>query len=323
MSGNQTANDLNFRPRSPTHSMNAIVEYMPTPLVLRLQELATDNSSDITELLRKALMVAVKLGLNDFRDWVNSELHGYEALKVPEYRKVRAELKVRNPYHGLVPFLITDQRIVDLVCNVPLQVPVGSIVDLLNNERENGSSLLIPFPNEQKTILMDIQDSNFPLEPVRTIAHNQIAAILDSIRTTILDWALKLESDGIIGDGMAFSEEEKDRAKSSITIENFQGVLGNVSNSSVNQDLDMSIQTNDFDSLRQFLSSNGVEDGDISELQTAIQSDPRPTEANGFGDKVSNWIGNMMTKAASGSWQVGIGAAGGLLSSAISKFYGL
>ena len=47
-----------------------------TPLVIQLQQITADNSTDITELLRKALLVATKLGLKTFRGWVNQELHG-------------------------------------------------------------------------------------------------------------------------------------------------------------------------------------------------------------------------------------------------------
>ena len=50
-------------------------------LVLEIQRLATDRGNDISDLLRKCLMVAAKLKLNEFRTWVDSELNGYT--KVP------------------------------------------------------------------------------------------------------------------------------------------------------------------------------------------------------------------------------------------------
>lgn len=56
------------------------------------------------------------------------------------------------------------------------------------------------------------------------------------------------------------------------------------------------------------------------ELKKVIQE--KPTE-NGFGPKVSAWMGKMMQKAANGSWEVGVAAAGTLLSQALSKYYSI
>ena len=186
------------------------------PLVLQLQQLATDNSTDVTELLRKALLVATKLGLQPFRDWVNQELHGYDdTCDIPEYRHVRTELKVRNPYHGLIPFLIDDEEIMGeimrTVCTVQINEPIGSMVNLMQSDNPH---LMVPLLPQQKMFLMRMQDSFAPLEPVRAIGRNQVATILDAVRTKILDWSLQLEADGVMGEGMTFSAEEKQKAQS-------------------------------------------------------------------------------------------------------------
>ena len=293
------------------------------PLVLQLQQLATDNDTDVTELLRKALLVATKLGLQPFRDWVNQELHGYGTNSVPEYRQVHAELKVRNPVHGLIPFLIEDRKIMEQLCiDVPVQESVGSLVDLLQNQRGDGSLWLSLHP-QLKAILMRMQGGFAPLEPVRIVGRNQFAAIVDAVRTTILDWSLQLEADGVMGEGMTFSAEEKQRAQSSITIENFQGIIGDVSGSAVTQNLQMSVRKGDFTSLRAYLSEHGVDAEDIDDLERAIHADPEPTSSESFGERVSAWVGKMVSKAATGAWQVGVGAAGGLLSKALGAYYGL
>jgi hypothetical protein len=61
------------------------------------------------------------------------------------------------------------------------------------------------------------------------------AQILDAVKNTILDWSLKLEKVGITGVGLSFSREEKDLAHSPTVfvkvnnIENFAGVMGEIS----------------------------------------------------------------------------------------------
>lgn len=292
------------------------------PLVLQLQQLATDNSTDITELLRKALLVATKLDLEPFRTWVSQELQGYGTSDVPEYRYVHAKLKVDNPYHGLIPFLIDDKEMMEKVCNAPIQEPIGSLVDLMKIPYEGKGHLRAPMSPQQTLLLMRMQGKFVQLEPVRTIGRNQVAAILDAVRTKILDWSLQLEADGVIGEGMTFSAEEKQRAQSSITIENFQGILGDVSGSMVTQNLQMCVREGDFASLRAYLSEHGVSTGDIEDLEAAIAVDPKPASSKAFGEKVSAWIGRMVSKASAGVWQVGVGAAGGLLGKALGAYYG-
>ena len=66
-------------------------------LVLELQQLAMSKDQDVKDLLRKALVVATKLGLEDFRTWCDGEMKGYE-IEVPQYRKVQGELKAWNPF---------------------------------------------------------------------------------------------------------------------------------------------------------------------------------------------------------------------------------
>lgn len=49
-----------------------------TSLITEIQSLATSESSNVTDLLRKCLVVSKKLKLPDFEKWVNSELNGYD-----------------------------------------------------------------------------------------------------------------------------------------------------------------------------------------------------------------------------------------------------
>ena len=165
------------------------------------------------------------------------------------------------------------------------------------------------------------------LPVVRVIGHNQVAAIIDIVRTTILEWALELENNGILGEGLVFTEEDKNKAMSNTNInieriDNFQGMLGGVSESTITQNMTQSSFTGDFNSLRNYLIKNSVTDQDVTELKSAIESDGSIENNGAFGENVSGWIGKMLTKSANGSWQIGIAAAGNLLSEAIGRYYG-
>lgn len=293
--------------------------------VLELQELATDQNVDVVTLLRKALLVATKLRLVEFRGWIDSELNGYFDGKkdVPPYRKLQAEVWVKNPYHGLVPVMFADSRIANAFCQIEARDPVGGLKHILDNQGPGASAPIFPLTPQQTALILE-QQGGLDLPPVRTVSENQLASILDAVRTAILEWALRLENEGILGEGITFTPKEVELAATSsqIRIENFQGILGNVQGSTVSQTLSMNVQKGDWGSLERYLISLGVCSDDIDELRAAIKADAPPPDRKNFDGRVCNWVGKMVARAASGAWQVGIGAAGDLLASAIRAYYG-
>ena len=50
---------------------------------------------------------------------------------------------------------------------------------------------------------------------------SELYRILSTVRNKILDWALLLEENGIVGDGMTFTEVEKQTAQSTQVINNY------------------------------------------------------------------------------------------------------
>jgi hypothetical protein len=70
-------------------------------VVRELQQDALNRDVEISDLLRKALVVARKLGLDDFQAWINNELNGYaKGEEVPEYRQISGQARAWNPYRG-------------------------------------------------------------------------------------------------------------------------------------------------------------------------------------------------------------------------------
>jgi hypothetical protein len=70
-------------------------------LVEELQKDATESAVPLPDLLRKALVVARKLGIKDFEEWISHELNGYPAdVDVPIYRYMTGEIKAFNDYNG-------------------------------------------------------------------------------------------------------------------------------------------------------------------------------------------------------------------------------
>jgi hypothetical protein len=108
-----------------------------------------------------------------------------------------------------------------------------------------------------------------------------------------------------------------------IRIDNFQGILGNVQDSTVTQSLTMNVKRGDWQSLDKYLQSLGISREDISDLHAAVLAEPVLAEKHNFGNRVGTWLGKMVGNAASGAWKVGVDVAGALLASAIRAHYGM
>ena len=194
------------------------------PIIQQLQSIAADSESQLSDLLRKALIVATKLGLKEFREWIESELNGYQADNVPDYRRLRGNLLAHNPYRGLIPFVLPDD-LMDMVCNIPAKQPVGEIEHLVRDAERTGRSPRLQLGPSQVRTLCEFQQSQFPLMPVLTVSPTQLAGIIHGVRNRVLDWALRLEALGILGEGLSFSQQEKEKAGATpslhITAESF------------------------------------------------------------------------------------------------------
>jgi len=81
-------------------------------IVIELQQDAIDKKGSVTDLLRKSFIVAKKLRIADFEEWVTHELNGYEDSKdIPDYRQITGSVKAWNPYHGWQPVFFPNSKL--------------------------------------------------------------------------------------------------------------------------------------------------------------------------------------------------------------------
>lgn len=82
------------------------------------------------------------------------------------------------------------------------------------------------------------------------------------------------------------------------------------------------VKKGNFEELAQKLKDNHVTQQDIEELKSILESDSPNKKKRIFGDKTNGWISKMISKSLDGTWQIGVGATGGLLVEVIKTFYG-
>ena len=201
-------------------------------LVLELQKDALDNSINITDLVRKALVVARKLKITELLDWAISELNGYHTgADVPQYRRLAGEVRYFDPYRGeWCPVLFSDEELARLSSERPNPSALGELDSIRNNLKEK-QSIYMPLTTKLEKLIMESMEIN--ARPVFVVNEGSFHGIFDAVRNGVLEWALKLEEDGIVGKGISFSNDELEKANS-ITY-NVQNFFGDVSNAQVQQ----------------------------------------------------------------------------------------
>ena len=190
-------------------------------IVIELQQEVLKQDCDIVNVLRRAHVIATKLQLTEFDSWITHELNGYPNQEVcPEYRKIKGVLKAFNPYQGWIPAMISDIEMETDVCERKMANSISEIVSLCQEEND----LLSEFTGAQTEILNKIFRTTFPMKYALFIPRTSVMDIIEKVKNTILEWTLKLEEKGIIGDNMTFTEKDKNTATSiPQTINNYYG----------------------------------------------------------------------------------------------------
>ena len=103
-------------------------------IVIELQREALDEKISIESLIRKAYLVAKKLKLKEFEEWLNQEQNGYKK-EIPEYRNITGEIKAWNPYHGWIP-MILPAKVADIASRMPIPNSISSLLDVYNSSED-------------------------------------------------------------------------------------------------------------------------------------------------------------------------------------------
>lgn len=199
-------------------------------IVLELQREALDENISIEALLRKAYLVARKLKLTDFEEWLKQEKNGY-IHDIPKYREIVGEVKGWNPYAGWVP-IVFQADIANIVSKMPVPNSISSLVDVYS--LSDGSIKLSI--NGVLTDMFNDMIESMPTKYAFFSSRSEIYRIMSTVRDKILDWSLLLEENGIVGEEMTFTDYEKQVALETQVINNYtNNFYSNVTDIDMNQ----------------------------------------------------------------------------------------
>lgn len=212
-----------------------------------------DRNVQIASLLRKALVVASKLNIEEFETWIRTELTGYSTSKIPSYRHVYGEPKGFNPYNGWMPIVSPDQKVMDYISKGLLAQSAAELEHIANH---GDDALYMGYPPALANLIRTQVGWDFDAKLV--IGRASIHGVLDAIRNAVLEWSIRLEKDGICGEDLSFSETELRTAAANVyNIENYLNI-GHMDHSQIQQATKSSHQdfsASDLTSLNTFLST--------------------------------------------------------------------
>lgn len=192
---------------------------MEKGIVIQLQEDAINGNVDIEELLRKAYLVAHKLDIKDFKEWIKNEQNGYKSGKVPDHRIIGGKIRACNPVYGWIPVVFEDDSSKYFeTFNV-----VSSIANILysyNASKLDNKPVDLILPPEYEYYL-NSHTIGFKTNYIFRTSTSEMMKIISTVQNHILNWALLLEDNGIKGDGLSFNNGEKEFAKNASVVNNY------------------------------------------------------------------------------------------------------
>lgn len=180
-------------------------------LVEEIQAGALNREVPVVDLLRRVKLAAAKLKLSDTQAWVDRELNGYGGVdyeEIPQYRVGSGSLMHFTPYHGSRPAHGDPESIAEISLHW-FREPVGALESLLTLP---GDRLVVSIDMDvAKLLAANGMNGNYSIH----FSKNVVVSIADAVRNLILDWAINLESEGILGEGVSFTVDEKQKAAQS------------------------------------------------------------------------------------------------------------
>lgn len=185
---------------------------MTIPLILQIQRAALDSKSSLTDALRRAKVASTKLGLTEFGNWVDLELRGYidkRVSEIPAYRKLFGRPEGYDPYQGWQPIMFEDSKTEKVFSFAPVGMAIFAIEESLKGTSATGV-FEFPYPADLANKLRKAIRHNGELR-IR-LGVPAVAGIIDAARNILLNWTIEMEEQGILGNDLTFSQDEREKS---------------------------------------------------------------------------------------------------------------
>lgn len=295
-----------------------------------IDSLSTEKCS-LTEALLKTKVLLHKIGHKELVEWVNNELNGYpDPDTVPAYRILPAQVLANAASIGWqftahpIPIgHLTDEQREGLERSKMPQ----SLAVLEKLVAKDEGFLRAPIPMEFNGLLGKQLVKGVRIQSAWCqISIPDVSSIFIQVRSRLLDFLLELNEklSGDLDENQLRKQTDAIDApgmfRNAIFGDNTTILVGNSNLQSVsNVDL-----TGNFSALSEELTRHNVATDEIQLLKRALEEDDEKANLAGkqFGPAVRTWTERMLSKVADGSWQIELGIASSLLTTALQNYYG-
>ena len=302
-------------------------------LTTQIQSGVVDSSVPISDVLRRAKILANLLRNTELRKWVDAELGGYDTtVNLPDYRTFEPVNygTFSGPFGKLIrnlqiPVTHLPDEVREFASRMDVVQSVKAIeASVASATREN--AYIFPWPPEAVILArghITMSDGCVLVEAWKPFTTGQMESILDQIRNRLLDFLLELQQmdPEVMKSEDAIRAVPNDKVQSvfNMTILGGQNVVA--TGTGFTQNTTQTVRVGDAQSLCDHLRSLGIREDALGELQAALTQDgERPRQE--LGDAVKSWLGRMAARAVEGSWSVATSTALDLLKTALFAYYG-
>jgi len=303
-------------------------------LLHEIQESVVQDAADLGSVLLKLRLLADRLGSEVLEEWVKHESEGYpEGAQVPPYRLVGVSYKgtFLGPFNAQITNAPIPPYLIEKIAGkqwveIDVRESIAAIDSMMKNAADGGS-----FGIDASNLILLLQGKIYKgyscASVDASISSTAFGEIIQAVRSRVLELTLELEKTIPAAAHVTFGAS-KESSDSSDKVQQIsqQIIYGNVTNAvagSPSSNVSISVIAGDQSSLEQYLAESGMSESDAAEIAEIIASEEPESEGEPFGAKAKDWIANNLTKAAKGTWTMGVSAATAVLTQAALKYYGL
>ena len=293
-----------------------------------LIDAAAGGDASVEEILRRCKVVASSLGHGPLESWLLWESTGYpEGAELPGYRVWPLVIKADfiNPGWKVTNHLIPPAALPDGLDEDSLLLRCSDSVSTIEYTLASTVSEMVALDMGNLSLLLNerVYEGMHCTRAWGEFHKGRFADVLGAVRNRVLDFALALaraipEGQDATQGALSLPEPDARRIVNMTVLAGMANVVGMEQNST----LVFQGEVNSFEDLAGILRDRGIRDEDLLALRKALDSDPKPSNQDApLGPKVSDWMGRMISKAASGVWDITVPVASTLLANAIWAYY--
>lgn len=171
-------------------------------LLREIQNSAIDSRVPLASLLRKCKILAVRLGSDEFKKWIDAELNGYSSKDaVPQYRVLRVNSKGNffGSFQSVmknadIPLSCIPEEFHEILRTFYLRESIAALESLVENADEG----LVQEPWNPDLVAyvgQNIYEGMNCVQAWKVIPINFVVSAIDSVRTRILNFVLEIETE--------------------------------------------------------------------------------------------------------------------------------